>query len=159
MDAIVLARALLDPIPAHRSLGLEVVRAADGVGVVSVESRPGLANVIGSLHSSGLMALIDAAALAAIIAAAPAADAFDGIVPLGAAATVRFRAPARGRLVATCVLDDDARGRLAALLGGIGQRTRISTKSEVADETGTVVCEGTFDWSIRRTTSPAATRS
>ncbi|MBL7257899.1 hypothetical protein [Paractinoplanes lichenicola] len=38
MDVTALARRLLDPIPADRTAGLEMVRAADGVGVVAVGS-------------------------------------------------------------------------------------------------------------------------
>ncbi len=46
MDATGLARSLLDPIPAHRTIGIEVLRAADGVGVVAVTVLPHLANVV-----------------------------------------------------------------------------------------------------------------
>ena len=93
MDVTVLARSLLEPIPAHRTAGLEVLRAADGVAEVSLLTPPGLTNVIDSLHSSGLITLADAAGLAAIIAACEAEDEFRGVVPLGATATLEFRAP------------------------------------------------------------------
>src|SRR5215470_4069942 len=105
MDLTDLARRLLDPIPAHRTLGLEVRRAGDGVGEVAADVPAALTNVIGSLHSSGLITLVDAAGLAAIIGAADSADAFAGIVPLGSAAELRFLAPARGWLTATCRLE------------------------------------------------------
>ncbi|WP_327009954.1 DUF4442 domain-containing protein [Dactylosporangium sp. NBC_01737] len=154
MDATALARSLLDPIPAHRTVGLEVVRAVNGVGVVAVTAPPALANVIGSLHSSGLVTLVDAAGLAAIISAAPTGDAFHGVVPLGAAATLRFLAPARGHLVATCRLDPDAREALAEVFIGVATRVRITTTTEIADDAGGVVCQGSFDWSVRR---PATT--
>jgi acyl-coenzyme A thioesterase PaaI-like protein len=153
MDATALARSLLDPIPAHRTVGLEVLRAVNGVGVVAVTAPPALANVIGSLHSSGLITLIDAAGLAAVISAAPTGDAFHGVVPLGAAAALRFLSPARGRLVATCRLDPDAREALAEVFIGASTRARITTTTDIADDTGGVVCQGTFDWSVRR---PAA---
>jgi acyl-coenzyme A thioesterase PaaI-like protein len=155
MDATGLARSLLDPIPAHRTVGLEVMRAMDGVGVVAVTVRPHLTNVIGSLHSSGLITLIDAAGLAAIIAACPTEQAFDGVVPLGTAASLRFLAPARGRLVATCVLDEHAGQQLTAVLGAAARRARFTTTAVVADETDAVVCEGTFDWSVRRPANAA----
>ncbi|MDG6101448.1 DUF4442 domain-containing protein [Dactylosporangium aurantiacum] len=153
MDATALARSLLDRVPAHRTAGLEVLRAVNGVGVVAVPAAPALANVIGSLHSGGLITLVDAAGLAAIISAAPTGDAFRGTVPLGAAATLQFLAPARGHLVATCRLDPDAREVLAEVYVGVASRARVTTTAEVTDDTGAVVCRGGFDWSIRR---PAA---
>ena len=53
----------------NRLLGIEVLHAADGVGVVALVTSDAVTNVIGSLHSSGLTALADAAGLAAVIAA------------------------------------------------------------------------------------------
>src|SRR5262245_29521549 len=112
MDLTAFARTLLDPIPAHRTVGIDVLRAGDGVGVVAASVPPGLTNVIGSLHSSGLAALADAAALAAVIGACTVESEFDRVVPLGAAARMEFLAPARGRLTATCRLDPATRDML-----------------------------------------------
>ena len=151
MDATEVARSLLDPVPAHRTAGLEVRNARDGVGVVAVQVRQEISNVIGSLHSSGLITLIDAAGLAAIVSACPDASMAKGVLPLGSAASLRFLAPARGRLVATCALDDTTRDQLNALFSGVEERVRISTVAEVTDESGKVVCRGTFDWTVRRT--------
>lgn len=86
-----------------------------------------MTNVIGSLHSSGLIALIDAAGLAAIIGACEAEEDFTGIVPLGAVASLDFRAPARGRLVASCRLAPSALRILEPLLAGTTDRARITT--------------------------------
>ncbi len=86
-----------------------------------------LTNVIGSLHSSGLISLVDAAGLAAIIAACQDTDDFTGVVPLGAAASLEFLAPARGRLVASCALDEATRAALRPVLSGAEARARIST--------------------------------
>ncbi|WP_432988133.1 DUF4442 domain-containing protein [Dactylosporangium sp. CA-233914] len=150
MDATELARRLLSPIPAHITLGLEVVRAADGAAEVAAEVPPALTNVIGSLHSSGLMALIDAAGLAALIAAVEHPDDFAGVVPLGAAAELRFLAPARGRLVASCHLEDEERAAIKALFAGESDAARAMTEAEIRDVSGEVVCRGSFDWSLRR---------
>jgi acyl-coenzyme A thioesterase PaaI-like protein len=147
MDATALARRLLDPIPAHRTAGLEVVRAVDGLGVVAVDASAEFANVIGSLHSSGLITLLDAAGLAAIIAAAPTEEAFDGVIPLGATASLAFRAPARGRLEATSRVDPV---QLRGLYAGEVPRLRLTTTATITDRAGATVCEGQFSWSIRR---------
>jgi uncharacterized protein (TIGR00369 family) len=109
MDVTALARSLLEPIPAHRTLGIQVLRAGDGSAEVMLETPAAMTNVIGSLHSGGLIALVDATGLAAIIGACETETDLDRIVPLGAAASLEFRAPARGRLVATCHLDPNAR--------------------------------------------------
>lgn len=150
MDMTALARSLLDPIPAHRTTGIEVLRAGNGAAEVAMVAPPALTNVIGSLHSSGLVTLIDAAGLAAIIAACETDDDMAGVVPLGASASLEFLAPARGRLVASCRLSPEADRALRRLLAGESDRARISTVTEVRDVTGVVVCRGTFVWSIRR---------
>ncbi|MCZ4095214.1 DUF4442 domain-containing protein [Streptomyces sp. So13.3] len=150
MDVTTLARALLEPIPAHRAAGLEVLRAADGAAEVAMVTLPEMTSVIGSLHSSGLITLVDAAGLAAIIAACEAADDFQHVVPLGATASLDFRAPARGKLLASCRLDAEARRVLRPVLSGKATRARITTVADVTDAAGTLVCRGTFSWSIRR---------
>jgi acyl-coenzyme A thioesterase PaaI-like protein len=131
-------------------VGVEVLRAVDGEAEISSRTTKQLTNVIGSLHSSGLIALIDAASLAAIISDAPNRDAMAGILPLGRAASVEFLAPARGRLLATSALTDETRGALAPLWSKTSERARLSTTAQIIDNSGTVVCRGSFDWSVRR---------
>ena len=150
MDLTALARSLLEPIPAHRSADIQVRRAIDGTSEVVLVTPPAMTNVIGSLHSSGLITLVDAAGLAAIIAAGDTEDDFHGIVPLGAAASLEFRAPARGRLVASCQLDQDARRALGPVFSGQADRARITTVTDIVDGAGVLVCRGTFQWSVRR---------
>ncbi|MFE1961252.1 DUF4442 domain-containing protein [Streptomyces sp. NPDC059479] len=151
VDVTALARTLLGPVPAHLTAGIEVLRAADGAAELALSTPHALTNVIGSLHSSGLIALVDAAGLAAMIAASESADDFQGVVPLGAAASMEFLAPARGRLVASCRLDDAVREALRTVLSGASDRTaRLTTSAEVVDEAGATVCRGRFDWSVRR---------
>lgn len=124
--------------------------AVDGTAEVALSTPPTMLNVIGSLHSSGLMALVDTAGLAAIIAACDTEDEFRGVTPLGAAASLEFRAPARGRLVAHSRLEPDARQALRPVLAGESDRARITTVADVVDAAGVLACRGTFDWSVRR---------
>jgi acyl-coenzyme A thioesterase PaaI-like protein len=151
MDMTAVARARLDPIPANRTAGIKVLRAADGAAQVAMAANAELANVIGSLHSSGLIALADAAGLAAVIAACDSPDELNGVVPLGGRAAMEFRAPARGRLTGSCELDDAARRALRPVLAGRQGRVRVSTVADITDEAGVLVCRGTFEWTIRRT--------
>jgi acyl-coenzyme A thioesterase PaaI-like protein len=150
MDVTALARSLLEAVPAHRTAGLRVLRAADGAAEVSLLTPLTLTNVIGSLHSSGLITLADAAGLAAIIAACETEDEIRGVLPLGGAATLEFRAPARGRLVASCRLGAAAQQALRPVLSGTQNHARISTVAEITDEAHALVCRGTFGWSVRR---------
>ncbi|GAA2659095.1 MULTISPECIES: hypothetical protein [Streptomyces] len=158
MDATALARSLLEPVPAHRTAGLTVLRAIDGAAEVAVEAPGVLGNVIGSLHSSGLATLVDAAALAAILSAGDAPGELDGVLPLGASASFEYLAPARGRLIASCKLSSSAAQVLRPVLAGTADRARISTQGVVTDERHAVVCRGGFEWSVRRVTRTARIR-
>jgi acyl-coenzyme A thioesterase PaaI-like protein len=150
VEATGFAAALLEPIPANRTAAITVLSAADGVARVAMPAAPHLGNVIGSLHSSGLAALVDAAGLAAVISAAGSEEQLDGVVPLGAEAQLRFLAPARGPLAAECALTDDARTVLATLYDGQATKVRVVTTVTVRDDGLTAVCEGSFVWSVRR---------
>ncbi|MDO8189280.1 DUF4442 domain-containing protein [Conexibacter sp. JD483] len=153
MDATALAARLLEPIPANLTAGIEVVRAADCSAEVVCEAPGRLANVIGSLHASGLVALVDATGLAALIAAVEDERQFDGVIPLGSVARLRFHRPARGRLTATCTLDATARAALQPLLSGEERRATLTTTVAIHDEDDVLVCNGAFDWKLRRITN------
>ena len=156
MDATDLARCLLAPVPVHRTLGLRVDWAGDGCAEVSMPTPESMTNVIGSLHSSGLVNLVDSAGLAAIIGSCERADNFDGLVPLGAAASMQFLAPARGRLTARCSLAEEPRRALARLYAREVDTVRVETRAVVVDSHETLVCEGSFVWSVRRAQASAS---
>ncbi|MBJ7329308.1 MAG: DUF4442 domain-containing protein [Solirubrobacteraceae bacterium] len=149
MNGTALAAGLLETLPANRSMGLEVVSAIDGVAEVALGPAPAFANVIGSLHASGLIALADAAGLAAIISCAEAPGQLEDILPLGKSAKLDFLAPARGRVVARCELSREERAALAPFLSGDEPRASLDTVAEIGGDGG-VVCEGRFSWRIRR---------
>jgi acyl-coenzyme A thioesterase PaaI-like protein len=151
MDLTRLAASLLEPIPANRTARIEVLRAAEGRAQVALTTSAELANVIGSLHSSGLITLADAAGLAAIITAGRTGEEFRDVTPLGRTASLEFLAPASGRLTATCRLGEETKQALRPFLERRTDRVRISTLAEITDEAGEVVCRGGFDWSLRRT--------
>jgi acyl-coenzyme A thioesterase PaaI-like protein len=151
MDMTAAAAGLLEDIPAHRMFGLRVLRAADACGEVGLVVQPAMTNVIGSLHSSGLVALVDATGLAAIIGAAAGAAELEGLSPLGTVAELEFVAPAHGDLVGRCALDGEARGRVRAVLEGRVRKADLITDIDVLDATGATVCHGSFTWRLRRT--------
>jgi acyl-coenzyme A thioesterase PaaI-like protein len=150
MDSTDLARQLLLAVPANRRVGLEVLQAADGIGRVSVTTSDDLSGVIGSLHAGGLTALVDASGLAAILSVCATEEQARSLVPVGRSAALNFRAAGRGRLIGECVLDRDAVHALRHLLGDVGRRVALHTTSMISDESGNIVCAGTFHWSVRR---------
>ena len=150
MDATALAATLLD-IPANRLFGIEVLHTADARAEVCLTVRPEFTNVIGSLHSSGLIALVDAAGLAAIIGAVWAPEEFGGVTPLGTLAHLEFLAPARGRLVGRCALDPASIASLRGLLERRVAKAELATAVEIVDAAANVVCRGSFTWKLRRT--------
>jgi acyl-coenzyme A thioesterase PaaI-like protein len=151
MDATALARRLLEPVPAHRTLGLRVVHAEDGAAEIAVDVLPELFNVIGSMHSSGLIALVDAAGLAALISSVTDEQEFDGIVPLGATSNLEFRKPALGPLFAKCALEPGGADAMRELFTRRRDKVGLTTRADIFDAANVVVCTGTFDWSVRRT--------
>lgn len=150
MDVTSLARKLLEPIPAHRTLGIDIRWAGDSHAEVTLSAPPNMSNVIGSLHSAGLTALVDVTGLAAIIGACEHEADFDGIIPLGAAASMQFHRPALGQLTASCRLDEPAEEALRPVLSRDTERARIRTDVDIVDAACTLVCHGTFEWSVRR---------
>jgi acyl-coenzyme A thioesterase PaaI-like protein len=161
VDATELARQLLEPIPAHRLMGLRVLHAKDGTAEVVLERASQVGNVIGAMHSSGLITLADAAGLAAIVSTVGGHDEFEGIVPLGAAADLQFKAPGRGRLVARCTLDESTVVAARSLFEGDTDRAHLRTSASIFDPAQALVCVGRFHWSLRRAPavrSPSAPR-
>lgn len=158
MDATELAQALLEPVPAHRTARITVVRAIDGVATVRLETPPALHNVIGSLHSSGLTALADATGLAAMISMCRTPADFTDLLPLGTSAAIDFRAPGRGLLTGTCTLSADDRGLLVPVLRREQGKVRMRTTTEITDGHGILVASGTFTWSVRRATAATSGR-
>ena len=150
MDLTEFAGSLLEPVAAHRTLGIEVVWAGDASGQVSMVIPPAMTNVIGSLHSGGLIALVDAAGLAAIVGGCSHTDDFDRVVPLGTKASLQFHKPGRGRLVGSCSLDRESVRALRLLLDRSQDRTQLDTLAEITDVDGDLVCQGTFTWKLRR---------
>ena len=150
MDATRLAAGLLEPIPAHQLFGLKVLRAVDGAAEVGLQVAAQMTNVIGSLHSSGLIALVDATALAAIVSAVTEEREFENVTPLGTLAQLEFLAPARGRLIGRCSLDATELAALRALFEGEARKAELSTAVAILDGDASVVCRGTFTWKLRR---------
>lgn len=149
MDATHVAQHLLDGVPANRLTGIEVLEAADGAARVALTRPEPVTNGLGTLHLSGLVALLDATGLAALIAGCRTEQEALSLVPLGVSATLDFRVPARDGLVGECTLDAPARAAICGLLAGCDARVRIGTLIEIRDHRGEVVGSGTLRWNVR----------
>ncbi|MGW2931723.1 hypothetical protein ACWDA7_07615 [Streptomyces sp. NPDC001156] len=122
----------------------------DEAAEIVCETPVELTNVIGSLHSGGLIALLDAAGLGALIASALHARALDGVVPLGTAADLWSSSPRPGDASSPPAVEEAGR-TLEPLWRGETDRVRLATRAAITDAAGTVVCRGRFDWTVRRT--------
>jgi uncharacterized protein (TIGR00369 family) len=149
MDMTPLAVELLDRLPAHRTLGLTVAEARDGVGRAVLPVADAVHNVIGALHSSGITALADAAALAAALSIAPDHTSARRLQPLGLRARLSFHRPIRGTAIARCRLDDEARAALTALYAAQDDRARFTTHTTIDGTDAPNAAEGEFDWVVR----------
>ena len=151
LDSTHLAAQLLEPVPANRSFGIEVLHAAHASAEVCMLVPQGMTNVVGSLHSSGLIALVDATGLAALISAATDEDQLEGVIPLGSVARIEFLAPAHGLLVGRCTVGVDALAAIETIYKRRRNRASLSTEAEIFDSREIMVCRGAFTWSVSRT--------
>jgi len=140
---------LLDGLPANRTLGLTVAEAVDGVGRVVMPVTDTVHNVIAALHSSGIAALADAAALAAALSMAPDEATARRLQPLGIQARLTFQRPIRGTAVATCHLDPTVRAALASLCDGRDERAGFTTLTTIDGDQAPGAATGEFDWIVR----------
>jgi acyl-coenzyme A thioesterase PaaI-like protein len=111
--------------------------------------REDIRNVIGALHASGVVALADAAALAAVLSVAPDEAAARRLQPLGLQARLTFARPLRGTAVATCHLQPEGRAALSGLHEGRHERARFTTIATIDGDDAPRAAEGEFDWVVR----------
>lgn len=149
VDLTRVAVELLDLLPANRTLGLTVAEAVDGVGRVVMPVSDAVRNVIAALHSSGVAAMADAAALAAALSVAPDEATARRFQPLGTQARLTFQRPIRGTAFATCHLDATSRTALAHLWEGRDERARFTTLTTIDGDEAPGAASGEFDWIVR----------
>jgi acyl-coenzyme A thioesterase PaaI-like protein len=149
VDLTPVAVELLDRLPANRTLGLTVAEAVDGVGRVVMPVSEAVRNVIAALHSSGVAALADAAALAEALSAAPDEATARRLQPLGIQARLTFQRPIRGTAFATCHIDLSGRAALARLWERQDERARFTTVTTIDGDEAPGAATGEFDWIVR----------
>lgn len=149
MDLDSVAVDLLDRLPANRTLGLRITEVGDGIARAELPVSEPVTNVIRALHSSGVVALADAAGLAAALSVSPDEATARRLQPLGVEVRVTFHRPVRGIAVATCILDAISRAALARLFSGAEERARLTTLTTIDGDRALGAAEGEFDWVVR----------
>jgi acyl-coenzyme A thioesterase PaaI-like protein len=149
-DSTRLAAELLDPVPANGTFGVEVLHAASASAEVCMLVPQSFTNAIGTVHSSGLIALVEATGAAAIVAAATDADQLEGITQSGSVARIEFLAPAHGLLIGRCILEVEDLAAIESLFTGREMSGQLMTSVDVFDSSEQLVCRGSFIWTIRR---------
>jgi acyl-coenzyme A thioesterase PaaI-like protein len=124
-------------LPFNRHLGVLVDHLEPGRCRTRLPADDRLANHLGGVHAIAELAPVElAGALAASTRLAPLLE--RGYVPVVGGLEVRYRAPARGDLVATATVGEEAVAPALAAADA-GERPRVTVTVEVTDEAGTVV--------------------
>lgn len=139
-------RSILAALPFNRHLGLEVVAAEEGAGVVRLPERPELLNHIGTQHAGALFTAGEAASGAAVLGAF--ADLLSTAVPLARNAHIDYRKPARGPITATASLGEP-KGAVLERFHRDG-KTNFDVVVNLADGAGVTVAEMRVTWHLRR---------
>ncbi len=146
MDYEMLRVALGNAVPMVKYLGLEIVEVGPGRGVVRLPDKPELLNHVKSQHAAGLFAAAETASGAAMTGAL--ADKMAGMTPLAKSAEIAYKRLAKGPVLATATLSEDAAaigGRLEA-----DGKAEFEANVEMTDEAGTLVATMTVLWHVSK---------
>lgn len=130
-----------DELPFNRHMGVTVRALQPGRAETVLAASDDLANHVGGVHA---VAELAPAELCGALAVSSRLTVLleRGFVPVVAGMRVRYRAPARGELTATCEVGEDVVGPALAAAEA-GERPRVEATIEVRDGDGTVVAEVT----------------
>lgn len=148
MDYAALAAGYGRMIPFATHVGLRVEEIAPGSGTVVLPDGPTTMNHVSSQHAGALFTAGEAASGAAFLSAF--AERMGEVTPLAERAEISYVKIARGDITAVGRFTDD-RDALFAELDREG-RVRFPIAVELTDAAGTVVCEMTVHWYVRKST-------
>jgi acyl-coenzyme A thioesterase PaaI-like protein len=126
-------------LPFNRHLGVEVAAVEVGRCETVLPADERLHNHLGGVHAIAELAPVE---LAGALAASARLIALlqRGYVPVVGTLSVRYRAPARGELTASAVVDE-AVVAPAIAAADAGERPRVEVRVEVRDDADTLVAE------------------
>ena len=138
------SEALTRAVPFNRVLGVRVAMVEpERVEVVLPEAAERL-NHVGTVHAAAQFGLGEATSGAMVLAAFGDLQA-QGVVPLAAEATIRYRKPANGELRGVATLAREGQQRIRKELREAG-RARFSVPVQLSDAEGTVTTELEVSW-------------
>jgi acyl-coenzyme A thioesterase PaaI-like protein len=142
MDQNVLRARLESVVPFNKHLGIRVRSVKDGSAEVELPQADELLNHVGTQHAAALFAAGEAASGGVILGSF--AGVLEDVTPLTRHAEIKYRAPARGPVVASATLAADKRQALAQLEAR--GRTQIPVEVELTDEQDAKVATMTVRW-------------
>ncbi len=135
---------LTQAVPFNRVLGVRVEAVEpEHVTVVLPEAAERL-NHVGTVHAAAQFGLGEATSGAMVLAAFGDLQA-QGVVPLAAEATIRYRKPARGELRGVSTLAHEGQARIRDEVRETG-RARFTLPVQVFDAEGVVTTELEVSW-------------
>jgi acyl-coenzyme A thioesterase PaaI-like protein len=147
LDEAMLREALVSAVPFNALLGIEVLEVKPGRGVVRLPDAESLRNHVGTQHAGALFLAGEAAGGAAFVGAFAAE--MGRITFLLRGAHISYESPARGPILATCVIGPEIED-VRLELDQIG-RSRLVTHAELTQpDDGTRVCVIELEYSVRR---------
>lgn len=138
--------ALGNAVPMVKYLGLEVVEVGPGRGVVRLPDKPELLNHVKSQHAAGLFAAAETASGAAMTGAL--ADKMGGVTPLAKGAEIAYKRLAKGPVLATATLSEDA-AEISRRLEADG-KAEFEANVEMTDQSNAVVATMTVLWHLSK---------
>ena len=150
VDADYLTRHLIARVPAYALLGIHLLEGAGSAVAVTMISPQLFAESSGVIHAGALVTLLEASGVAMLLAVCGGEGEACALGWTQVSATLDFRLPARGQLVAECMADDAIGDAVRQVTRGQCERARVATLTEVRDSTGAVVCGGTLRWNLHR---------
>ena len=146
VDVEAVRAGLVQAIPLHKYLGLEVVAVADGSGSLRLPDDPNLLNHVGSQHAGALFSVAEAASGAAFIGAFH--ERMGEITPLAKSAQISYLKLAKGPILATGTLTEDK----VALLERLDADGRVEFTIDVSlrDGDDVEVATTTVAWHVRK---------
>ncbi len=145
IDETLVRQALVDAVPFNVLLGIEVLEAKPGRGVVRLPAAEQLRNHVGSQHAGALFLAGEAAGGAAFVGAFAAS--MGEITFLLRGARISYARRAHGEVLATCEIGDELE-RVRRQLDADG-RAELTAHAVLTDREGVTVCTVELEYSVR----------
>jgi acyl-coenzyme A thioesterase PaaI-like protein len=145
--------AVIEAMPLHRLLGMELGTGADRTAV-RLPELPQTRNHLGGQAGATLFGVVEAATVAALFDRF--GDTIDEIFAVPSGGEISFRLPARGGVLSRARVEADPDEVLASVHAG--KKVALAIRAVVRDGRGRMVAEGEVVWHLapRRADSPPA---